>query len=208
MSCNEFRSSLDELLDGELEAAAERALRDHLAACPACRAEVERGQRLQRQVAALPRTVDPTRDLWPGVAREIGSQRGSGGRSAWSVWLGSAAAAAMLAAVLTGMLAGPRGEGDPTPLPLALAAVDPGAGDLERARAALLAAFEQRRASLSDGTVRVVLEAVEVIDHSIAAIGGALERHPGDPGLARRLQAAYRQEIQLLQRAARLPDET
>lgn len=207
MSCHDLRLLLDDLLDGELEPAAEDALREHLAACPACRAELERGQYLRRQVAALPRSVEPARDLWPGIAHQLGEERRPRGRSTWSVWLGTAAAAAMLGAVLTGMLAGPRGTGDPAPLQSAVAVVDPGASELERARAALLQAFEQRRGSLSDGTVRVVLEAVEVIDHSIAAIGGALERHPGDAGLARRLQAAYRQEIQLLQRAARLPDE-
>jgi hypothetical protein len=60
---------------------------------------------------------------------------------------------------------------------------------------------------MSDETLAAVLDAVGVIDRSIAAIGGALEQHPGDPGLARRLVTAYRQEIQLLQRATRLPDE-
>jgi hypothetical protein len=208
MSCHDIRPLLDDLLDGELEAAAENAVKEHLAVCPACRAELERGQRLARQTAALPRALEPTRDLWPGIALEIGAQRRPVGHSTWSVWLGTAAAAAMLAAVLTGMLASGRGAGDPMPLPSTVAAVDPAAGELERAREALRGAFEQRRGSLSDDTVRVVLEAVDVIDRSIEAIGGALERHPGDAGLARRLQAAYRQEIQLLQRATRLPDET
>ena len=74
--------------------------------------------------------------------------------------------------------------------------------------AALLDALQQRRGTLSDGTVAVVLDAVDVIDRSIAAIDGALEQHPDDTGLVRRLAMAYRQEIQLLQRATRLPDET
>lgn len=210
MSCLDLRPSLDDLLDGGLSLAAEQALREHLADCPSCRAELQRSQQLRRQVAALPRSAEPARDLWPGIACQLGGERRPRSRSAWSVWMGTAAAAAMLGAVLTGMLAQPRGGGGRPAEPAApttVASVGPGASELERARAALLHALEQRRGTLSDETLAVVLDAAGVIDRSIAAIGGALEQHPGDAGLARRLVVAYQQEIQLLQRATRLPNE-
>ena len=129
MSCHDLRSSIDDLLDGGLSLAAEQALREHLAGCPSCRAELERSERLRRQVADLPREVEPSRDLWPGIERQLGGESHPRTRAGWSVWLGTAAAAAMFAAVLTGMLAPPRGGGGRPAEPAApttVASVGPG----------------------------------------------------------------------------------
>lgn len=53
-------------------AAADRyALEAHLAACPACRAELGSVRRLRAATAALPRESAPPRDLWPGIAAQL-----------------------------------------------------------------------------------------------------------------------------------------
>jgi anti-sigma factor RsiW len=214
MSCRDVEPRFDDLLDGELGGAAAAAVRSHLTGCASCRGELERRERLIAQARALPASVAPPRDLWPGIATRLGLEPRLR-VSSWPAWLGAVAAAVMVAAVVTGMLVGPRQAGDRGRSVAGnrragdvRAAIGSSERDFRVARSALLEALEQRRGTLSEGTVRVVLEGVRVIDGAIATISGALDQHPGNAGLARRLAAAYRQEIDLLQRVTRLPDET
>jgi len=66
---------LQDLLDGDLDAAATAALRRHLGDCPACAAEWADLQRLQRETATLPHEIAPGRDLWPGIAERLAAER-------------------------------------------------------------------------------------------------------------------------------------
>lgn len=54
--------------DDALTAAELRAVEEHLAGCPSCRAELESSRRLQAATAALPREFAPARDLWSGIS--------------------------------------------------------------------------------------------------------------------------------------------
>lgn len=54
-----------------LAAADRHTLETHLAACPACRAELDTVRRLRAATAALPRESAPPRDLWPDIAAQL-----------------------------------------------------------------------------------------------------------------------------------------
>lgn len=59
MSCTYIEHDLDALVDRELDAQADARLRDHLAACDACRTRVEEREMLGRLVRATPYHVAP-----------------------------------------------------------------------------------------------------------------------------------------------------
>jgi len=59
MSCTEVRTSLDALLDGELDAGDERTVRAHLASCPSCASELEERRAFSESLArSLERALD------------------------------------------------------------------------------------------------------------------------------------------------------
>ncbi len=114
---------LHELLDGELDPEAEARAHGHLEECASCREAFRELAELRNRARALPREVEPARDLWPGIearlrmkAEGASSSPSSGQRSldrragsakrrpkpaglAWAL-----AAAAGLAAIVAGTL--------------------------------------------------------------------------------------------------------
>ncbi len=221
MNCSEARSLLDELADGRLAEANRRALDAHLRGCAECRCSESRARELLARVEALPRRIEPARDLWPGIAARVtasnvvaGEFAGRGRR--W-IPLGAAAAAAALliavTAVVTAVLV--RGERssrvavtpqgrEPGAVQASLALAD-ARSTYETARTQLLAALAARRGSLSPATLRVVDDNLRIIDRAVREMEDALARDPGNADLPALLVAAYRQEIDMLQRAAALP---
>ena len=79
--------------------------------------------------------------------------------------------------------------------------------DLEQARNQLRASLDQRQDELSPETWSVVMDNLDVIDNAIGRIEIALADNPNDGRLNRQLKVAYRRQIDLLQRATRLPAE-
>jgi hypothetical protein len=160
--------------------------------------------------------------LWPDIADRIEAGRVVRGRFSWPLALPvrrlatAAAAAVVLAAAVTAAYlaglnqaalpvadAGPSGpQTGVTPAQLVIG------GDLTAVRNDLRARLDERRDELSPETWSVVTENLEVIDRAIQRIELALEEHPYDNRLNSHLVAAYRLEIDLLQRATRLPAET
>lgn len=61
---------LSEYLDEDLDASARGTCEAHLAGCAACRALLADLRRLRAAARALPERA-PTRDLWPGIEREL-----------------------------------------------------------------------------------------------------------------------------------------
>jgi len=218
MSCEHVRSRLDDQLDGELGSRESEEVRRHLAECSGCRAELAALEELRRRVEGLPVALAPSRDLWPGIAARLARPAAaSAARSpwpAWSRWLGAAAAAVVCAAVITGYLLS-RTESKPVQTATqagrdvgAAFASASGEPHYRQAREQLLAALAVRRDSLSPQTLAVVSDSLRLLDDTIVRISGALEKHPGDSHLDRLLASAYRQELELLQRATRLPRES
>lgn len=221
LTCNDVMERLGDLADGALEEAEASALARHLASCAACRHELEAERELRAATRALPGSVAPDRDLWPEIADRIEAGRVVHGRFGWPLALPvrrlatAAAAAVVLAAVVTAAyLAGlnraalPVADAGPSG---PLTGVKPAqlviGGDLLAVRNDLRARLEERRDEFSPETWSVVTENLEVIDRAIGRIQLALEAHPNDSRLNSHLVAAYRLEIDLLQRATRLPAE-
>ena len=221
MNCRDARLLLDELADGTLAGESKRALDAHLAGCPECRASEARMRALLARVEALPRALEPARDLWPQIADRIAASNvvpaGFAARGRRWVPLGAAAAAAALliavTAVVTAVLV--RGErasrsaaSVPAEVPGAVQAslaLADARSTYEAARRQLVGALESRRGSLSPATLKVVDDNLAIIDRAVREMEGALARDPGNRELPALLVAAYRQEIDMLQRAAALP---
>jgi len=71
MNCDKIELRLHDYLDGLMSAAEKLDVERHLATCVNCRGEVEFLNSLRRQVAALPPSIEPPRDLWPEIADRI-----------------------------------------------------------------------------------------------------------------------------------------
>ncbi len=220
--CEQILSHLDEFVDESLPASDATAVRSHLEACPSCRAEVENLRILLAEARSLRRSIEPERDLWPGIAGRIEDRRvvrGAFDRSPVSMsrrlWMAAAAAAILVVSVSIAYMAGlERGRPRSAELapanpsgPYMEAAYGELADDLERTRDQLRASLEERQDELSPETWSVVVDNLEVIDTAIGRIETALADNPNDGWLNRQLTVAYRRQIDLLQRASRLPAE-
>jgi hypothetical protein len=216
MSCEETRPKLDEYVDGELAPADLHALELRLAGCAACREEERALRSLLARAAALPRQVRPDRDLWPGIAEEIGRPRRLlAFPTPTLAWTGGlAAAAALLVAVLAGR---DPSSGVPTPGTAGPASASPAfvaqspeaelreaEADYERATKALLAALEAHRDQLAPETLESVEANLAVIDRAVSEVRAALLRDPSNPELTRMLAATQRKKVDVLQRVVKL----
>jgi len=218
MTCHELDERLDDWVDGRLTGAGAREVESHLASCALCR-EREHGLRqLLAHAAALPRSVAPPHDLWPGIAERIAH--------AWS-WsavrdllqpFALAAAALVVIGVAVflwtaGTAPGVRMVTIPGASPSAtfvagahvadqvLAAAE---RDYEEAASALLAALQRRRAALPPEDLARVEANLEVIDRALAQVRQALVKDPASPVLNRMLVATHRKKVDVLRRVVRL----
>ncbi len=82
---------------------------EHLAACPACRAEQDRLHQRVARLKALP-SLRPTRDRWPEVAARVRAERRTRHQRVAGL-LGLAAAASIALGVLVGRVGGQLGVG-------------------------------------------------------------------------------------------------
>lgn len=219
-NCDRMLSNIDELIDGDLSEHEAVAARSHLEACPSCRAEYEGAVQLQIATRSLPRSIEPTRDLWTGITHRIadrqvvrGDFENPPGFRSRHVWMAAAAAAILVFSVSLAYRAGlERGkpqivETQQVESSYVQAAYGGLGTGLELARDQLRSSLDQRQNELSPETWSVVMDNLLVIDTAIARIEIALADNPNDGRLNRQLALAYRQQINLLQRATRLPAE-
>jgi len=219
-NCDQLVSMIDELIDHRLNEHDATAARAHLEACPNCQTEVERALQLQAATDSLPRLSEPDRDLWPGIATQIEDRRvvrgdfenPSASRSR-NMWMATAAAAILVFSVSLAYQAGlERGrpqtaQAPPVETSYVQAAYGELGSGLEVARNQLRSTLDERQSELSPETWSVVMDNLLVIDNAITRIEVALADNPNDGRLNRQLAMAYRQQINLLQRATRLPAE-
>jgi hypothetical protein len=169
---------------------------------------------LARRARALPRALEPPRDLWPGIERRLRPRRPRVPR-----WLPLAAALALAAgAWLLGRMAarsapGPApvatapdaGPSAPVPVPPASAPLPaPDAALADPARE-LLAALERDAGTLAPGTVAALRRNLAVIDSALAESRRALAADPGDGDAERWLRLVERQRLDLVRQVVRLP---
>ena len=223
MTCEELDARLDDWLDGTLPPAEARRVEAHLAACAACRESERRLRQLLAHAAALPRSVTPPRDLWPGIARRIEGRD----RLAGAPRLGPLARARRRrdgrarrgGSSLAGAAARGRAHGrDPRPRagargglhrrpPSPTRVLAQAERDYESAANALLAALQQRRAPLAAGELERVQANLQVIDRALAEVRQALASDPENPELNRMLVATHRKKVDVLRRVVRLSTE-
>ena len=219
MNCHEFAARLDDFADGALSEPERAAAAGHRDECPACRAAEARLSALLAGAASLPRGLEPGRDLWPGIVGRIERPNvsrgvfGGTGRLRWPQLGALAAAAAALvvaSSIVTAVLVARRAS---SPAPSGVAAgvttaslqLAQARGTYEAARTQLLAALAARRGSLSPATLKVVNDNLAIIDAAVGEMEQALARDPGNRELPGLLVTAYQQEIDMLQRATRIP---
>lgn len=221
MTCQELDLSLDDWLDGALAGDAAREVEAHLAGCAACRERERQLRQLLAHAAALPRSIAPPRDLWPGIADEIGR-----GWSSWVAWgtrgfqpLALAAAAVVvlgLAALVLTRIAPERVRTVTMPAasPSATTFVsgetvsDPELAQAEReyeeAARALLETLQRRSSVLPAEDLARVESHLQVIDRALAQVREALVKDPENRELNRLLVSTHKKKVDVLRRVVRL----
>jgi anti-sigma factor RsiW len=221
MTCQEMDERLDAWVDGALPEAERREVEAHLDACAGCREEERRLRRLLAHAAAVPRSVSPPRDLWPGIAARI---QGAPRHVSWLRFDSWQPALAVAAAVVLALGAVLLGRPSPVPvhtviipssadtgqgrLQTAAVETDPGLAameeDYQAAANSLLEALLERQDDLDPQTLETVQRNLAVIDEALAEIHRALAMDPSRPELGRKLVATHRKRIEVLRQMVKL----
>jgi hypothetical protein len=217
MKCDEMTLVLDELLDGGLDEASEAEAQAHLEECGVCAEAYRSLIDLRNGVEDLPRSIEPPRDLWPEIEVQIAAAKVARGQFGRRALMAAAAAVVLVSSVVTAYLVGRQQVASTVvvaPAPrqvtsevLAASFAEIGVHDYDATRNQLLDVLDGRRNELSPATMEVVSANLRLIDEAMSEIADALGKDPGNELLMRRLVSTYRQQVNLLERAAVLPRE-
>jgi predicted anti-sigma-YlaC factor YlaD len=206
MTCDQFDQLVDDYLEQRLDAPTAREAEAHLSTCAACRTLADELRALHVAATALPREIQPARNLWPGIAARLEAPPRRA--TAWKRWAPLAIAASVLVAVtalLTERLTNPD---TPTTTGATQAAVRTATFDADREYAMATDDLErllaERRAQMAPATVAVLERNLALIDAAIAESRAALAADPANADLRALLWGAHRQKLELLERATRL----
>ncbi|PYP01405.1 MAG: hypothetical protein DMD57_14055 [Gemmatimonadetes bacterium] len=199
MMCPHMETTLNEYVDGMLAARARATVEAHLAGCAGCRTAVAELRALVAGAAALPKTVEPSRDLWATIEPRIVQ------RATWNVqrvwWRGALAAAAVLVIALGLYRLLPPSTAPYRPAGQGWAAVQ---ADFDRATNELSLILAAQRGRLRPETVALVERNLGIIDAAIAESRAALARDTANAELQHLWAAAARQKVELLRWATRV----
>jgi anti-sigma factor RsiW len=201
MNCDAARELMDGYVAGTLRPPDREALEAHARSCAGCRADLESTRVARPAAAALPRSIEPPHDLWPGIQQRLGRSGPIQAPRRWRM-AGLAAAAAIL--LMAGSSAVTLWLVRDRPAPTA-PAIEAG---YVSATAELLRALDAERAHLAPATVATLERNLAVIDAAIAESRAALATDPANHDLAALLWASYRQKVALLQQATRLVERS
>ncbi len=217
MSCNEWASAIDAMMDDELEAVAMKRLEAHLAVCVGCREMVVDLRSLRQATEALPLAIEPPRDFWPSVASRLSARPVPVVRRfrPWHLeplWAVAAAALIIFGVWLSQERLNPSvdtvAQRDSTNVVLPVTndrlVAGPAIAATRDAATTLRAQVEARWGSLTPATRTVLERNLDVIDQAVLEIETALASEPEDQGLQSLLLASYRQQISLLERLVEL----
>jgi predicted anti-sigma-YlaC factor YlaD len=202
MNCHQTTERMDAFLAGELSAEQAREFTEHLSRCPICREEVAYLEGLLTEARDLPRSVEPAADLWPGVLNRIepafrptrGSYTPLRRPAFWTPVLAAAAVVALLV-----VMSGPRLDRTGEDI-RRLAGLEP-AQAVELEFVHLIAHLQADVASAVDHSVvsdRTLSDGLREVEQAIADTRAAVEAHPEDPRLQRRLASSYGTKVDLL----------
>ncbi len=222
-ACTNMEERLNDYLDDLLTGAERQEVEGHLEDCGVCQETLGAMRSLRQATTALPESLEPPRDLWPGVRRNL-----PGGATILD-WLprsigllagvrwqtGLAAAAIVLAAATTLMFmgpgwypSGPKGHTRQASGSATLVSLRSAETDYLRATDDLLAELDRRRDDLSPRDLAVVEENLRVINEAIQEVWTVLEQEPDNQRNVFILTSMYRKKINLLRKAARLPSQS
>lgn len=205
MNCDSFIERLDAWLDGELSAADVGALEAHAMACADCKRELAGARRLQERALALPRAIEPPRELWTGIERRIATHgaRRSHARTAF----GALAAGVLLAAVFFGGMLADRAMQRETRVPMADASPRTVLPSTDEARRLLPASYvnliEGAGPGRADGVEQDLLRHLMLVNLAIREVESAAAAQPSNSGLRELLAGLYAQENRILAQAER-----
>lgn len=221
---------LNDYADGLLEAVAAARLEEHIAECATCAIELQRINDLQASLRALPRTIEPPRDLRAGMWDRIDAaalvkftytqtpihpnthtpinsySHTQRLRLATAAVLLIAASSAITLAIV---------KKQPSP---------PYAGQLNRALVSnnarslelqyngeleqLHAILQKSQGRLAPETVRILADNLAIIDNAIGEARTALLADPNSSMLVDLLRSAYERKVELLRQAAKSSSST
>ena len=217
MNCSDVISCIDEYLDDRLNPADLTAMKHHLVDCASCRDEIETARDIRDRASRLPSAVEPPHDLWPQIAARLSQEHVVHHRFGRRFLMAAAAVLLLAGSVVTAYLVG---RNQATRVVTTSTAVEMGASQILLAsfqelgvhdfvvtRNELLEALEARRGELSPETLEMLRTNLEIIDEAMGKIAVALGENPDSEFLMKQLAAAYRRQINLLERAVRLPSE-
>lgn len=217
MRMNHDRERLfNDYVDGILNEEERRNVETFVASEPSAAEDLAAIQRVVADARELPQTIEPSRDLWTGIAAQLETmpRRQTVRRRPWRLAL---VAAMLTGAFIGGMIVAQRSPDESAGAPrrsqtggtgdVMFAEFQDARAQYADARQTLLASLESSKASLSPETRAVIEENLAVINQAVTDIEAALARAPGNRHLMELLVAAYDDEVGLLREAAALPKE-
>ena len=219
-SCDRWLELVDDHVDGVLEPETDRALRRHLDDCTDCSTAASELRELLQAASELPRSMDPSPELWTGIESRLAPRSAVAPRSLHIArsqrrfvgWVPRAIAAALLVAfgALSSRLLWPPAPaavdiaGEPAAVEAVLASAEVANAEAEylRVKEALWLTIYRNHEELSPMTVHVVEHNLRTIDKAIQDIRLALDEDPGNRRLEGQLFANHKRGIDLLRRLA------
>jgi predicted anti-sigma-YlaC factor YlaD len=197
MRCQEIVSELDAYLTGELDGDASAEVERHLKECAGCRAELE----LLQKENVIYREYEAAIDIPVDASERVFA---SGGKPESGVhwWRWAAAAAVLVAAILSWRFYGTRHNGDMagnvaggqmTEIPMHQAV-----SSYEQAVLLLQASYEGKKPSLDPALVRELDRSLQVAASAVAECKLALEKHPNNPKAIEFLLLDYEKQVGIL----------
>jgi hypothetical protein len=213
MTCDQVRALMDDLAAGRLTGARREEALAHIAGCADCAADLEAARALAGPLAALPRSIEPPRDLWPAIAARTAPPSVSAPKHRPLLAIAAALALVAGSSAVTMLVMRDRG---PEPAPVAgTAPAVPEAPAGPRFEARYVAEtrelsdlLERQRDLLAPETVAALERNLAIIDSAIADSRAALAADPSNGELELLLRAGYEQKVALLEQAARLARES
>lgn len=201
MTCLELFEQLDRYHAGTLSRTDAEAVEQHLLGCADCAADFRFQRSLKSRTTALPGTISPEHELWPGIEQRIRTPSVERARPRWerTPWLIAAAIILMaLSSAVTVMLIR---NGSPQP---ALGSRDYQSTEVGYRQAAdeLVRTLQAHRKELGEPAFSVIEQNLRIIDQAISETQAALANDPRNQHVAQLLWASYEKKIDLLQRAA------
>lgn len=176
----------------------------------------DRNDPLIQRASALPESIEPERNLWPGIAARIAAdtqQPASRNRSVWPVALAASLTLAILSSTATWWVLTRPDLTTTRIVELMTDPMQPFVQDVEliEARRQLTDSLDESLQRLAPSTRRQVSMNLLYIHQSLAEIRAALDEDPENVFLHQLLYSTYQQEIGLLSDINRvaltLPDE-